>query len=125
MLTHARRDDRVTAALDAGRGEIYVGEYKVGPGSATLVREYIAKLDDFVRQHSTVSGKLLTVDERVAERLQTANCNVILVAPVDAGEIGRIGIRKLCTGETADPASIDVNYIRRSDAEIFSTAKKT
>jgi hypothetical protein len=48
-----------------------------------------------------------------------------LVAPVDAGEVGRIGIRKLLAGETADPATIDVNYIRRSDAEIFSMAKKT
>jgi hypothetical protein len=31
----------------------------------------------------------------------------------------------LLSGETADPATIDVNYIRRSDAEIFSAAKKT
>ncbi len=68
---------------------------------------------------------LLAVDVKVAEALQAANRNVILVAPVDAGEIGRIGIRKLLSGETADPATIDVNYIRRSDAEIFSTPKKT
>jgi hypothetical protein len=65
------------------------------------------------------------VDEKVAEELQAANRNVILVAPVDASEIGRIGIRKLLAGETADPATVDVNYIRRSDAELFSTAKKT
>ena len=65
------------------------------------------------------------MDAKVAEGLRAANRNVILVAPVEAGEIGRIGVRKLVAGETADPVTVDVNYIRRSDAEIFSAAKKT
>ncbi|HZL67318.1 MAG TPA: tRNA (adenosine(37)-N6)-threonylcarbamoyltransferase complex dimerization subunit type 1 TsaB [Candidatus Limnocylindrales bacterium] len=125
VLTHGRAGESAIAVLDAGRGAIYVGEYRLGSGHATLVREYIAKLDEFAGQPPTVSGNLLTVDEKVAEGLHAANRNVILVAPVDAGEIGHIGIRKLLTGETADPATIDVNYIRRSDAELFSTAKKT
>jgi hypothetical protein len=32
-------------------------------------------------------------------------------------------MRKLLAGEVADAATVDVNYIRRSDAELFSTAK--
>ena len=125
VLTHGRAGENAIAVLDAGRGEIYVGEYRLDSGRATLVREYIAKLDEFAGQPPVGGGNLLTVDEKVAEGLHAANRNVILVAPVDAGEIGHIGIRKLLTGETADPATIDVNYIRRSDAELFSTAKKT
>ena len=125
VLTHGRAGESAIAVLDAGRGEIYVGEYRLGSGRATLVGEYIAKLDEFAAQPPVGGGNLLTVDEKVAEGLQAAKCRVILVTPVQAGEIGRIGIRKLLTGETADPATIDVNYIRRSDAEIFSTAKKT
>jgi tRNA threonylcarbamoyladenosine biosynthesis protein TsaB len=125
VLTHGRTGESTVAVLDAGRGEIYVGEYRVGSGHATLAREYIAKLDEFTAQPLAGNGDLLTVDEKVAEALQAANRSVILVAPVNAGEIGRIGIRKLLSGETADPATIDVNYIRRSDAEIFSAAKKT
>jgi tRNA threonylcarbamoyladenosine biosynthesis protein TsaB len=125
VLTHGPAGESAIAALDAGRGEIYVGEYRLASGRATLVREFIAKLDEFAAQPPAVSGDLLTVDAKVAEGLQAANRNVILVAPANAGEIGRIGIRKLMAGETADPATIDVNYIRRSDAEIFSTAKKT
>jgi hypothetical protein len=82
-------------------------------------------LDEFAAQLPTGSGDLLTVDEKIAEALQAANRKVILVAPVNASEIGRIGLRKLLAGETADPVTIDVNYIRRSDAEIFSAAKKT
>jgi tRNA A37 threonylcarbamoyladenosine modification protein TsaB len=125
VLTHGQAGESAIAVLDAGRGEIYVGEYQLESGRATLVREYIAKLDEFAAQPQAGSGDLLTVDEKVAEALQAANRNVILVAPVNAGEIGRIGIRKLLSGETADPVTIDVNYIRRSDAEIFSAAKKT
>ncbi|MFI5115699.1 MAG: tRNA (adenosine(37)-N6)-threonylcarbamoyltransferase complex dimerization subunit type 1 TsaB [Terriglobales bacterium] len=125
MLTHGRAGESTVALLDAGRGEIYVGEYRLGSGRATLAREYIAKLDEFAAQRPAVSGDLLTVDEKIAEALQAANHKVTLVAPVNAGGIGRIGIRKLLAGETADPATIDVNYIRRSDAEIFSAAKKT
>ena len=125
VLTHGQAGESAIAVLDAGRGEIYVGEYQLESGRATLVREYIAKLDEFAAQPQAGSGDLLTVDEKVAEALQAANRSVILVAPVNAGEIGRIGIRKLLSGETADPATIDVNYIRRSDAEIFSAAKKT
>jgi hypothetical protein len=45
------------------------------------------------------------------------------VAPVQADGIGRIGLRKLLAGDVADAASVDVNYIRRSDAEIFSAPK--
>ena len=125
MLKHGRSGESAVALLDAGRGEIYVGEYRLDSGGATLVREYIAKLDEFAAQSLAGTSDLLTVDEKVAEALQAAKRNVILVAPVNAGEIGRIGLRKLLAGETADPATIDVNYIRRSDAEIFSAAKKT
>ncbi len=127
VLTHGQEGEEATAVLDAGRGEIYVGEYRLASGRATPVREYIAKLDEFVAQATAGrggSGDLLTVDEKVAAALQAANSKVTLVAAVDAGEIGRIGLRKLLAGETADPVTVDVNYIRRSDAEIFSAAKK-
>ncbi len=123
VLAHGRAD--AIAVLDAGRGEIYVGEYQIGSGHAVPIREYIAKLDEFAAQSSGQGSDVITVDAKVAEGLRAGNRNVILVAPVEAGEIGRIGVRKLVAGETADPATVDVNYMRRSDAELFSTAKKT
>lgn len=125
VLTHGSTGESTVALLDAGRGEIYVGEYQLELGRTNLIREYIAKLEEFAAQPPAGSSDLLTVDEKVAEALQAADRKVTLVVPVNAGEIGRIGIRKLLAGETADPATIDVNYIRRSDAEIFSAAKKT
>ena len=122
-LTHGCAGQTATVALDAGRGEVYVGEYEVSAEHAAVVREYIARLDAFATEAAGGSGRLLTTDAKVAEALQTANVDVRLVPAIQADEIGRIGIRKLLAGETVDPATIDVNYIRRSDAEIFSTPK--
>jgi tRNA threonylcarbamoyladenosine biosynthesis protein TsaB len=122
-LTYGRAGQTSTVVLDAGRGEVYVGEFEVSVGRASVVREYITKLDSFAAVAASISGDLLTLDAKVAEILQAANANVRLVPAVHADEIGRIGLRKLLAGETADPATVDVNYIRRSDAELFSTPK--
>ena len=122
-LTYGQPGETVTAVLDAGRGEVYVGEYRVSAGSAAIVREYIAKLDEFVEDSRAVSGDLVTPDANVAERLRAAKMNVRLVDRLQAEQIGRIGLRKLLVADVADPATIDVNYIRRSDAEIFSAPK--
>jgi len=41
-------------------------------------------------------------------------------APVElAGMIARLTIRRFLSGEPCDPAAIEANYVRRSDAEIF------
>ncbi len=122
-LTHGIDGQTVTAALDAGRDEVYVGEYRVSDGHANAVREYIAKLDAFAAEVAGGPRHLLTPDARIAEALRAANVAAELVSSIHADEIGRIGIRKLLAGEVADPATIDVNYIRRSDAEIFSAPK--
>jgi len=114
--------NNVTAILDAGRGEIYVGEYRISPAGAAPVREFIVKTGEFNAAES--SAELLTPDTTVADVLQSRGVNVRLVAPVQADEIGRVGLRKLLAGEVADHATVDVNYIRRSDAEIFSAPKR-
>jgi len=123
VVTYGRAGETVTAALDAGRGEVYVGEYKVATGGASLVREYIAPLETFAREARELAGILLTPDAIVAQSFRLAGAQARLVTPLQADAIGRIGIRKLLAGELADPVTVDVNYIRRSDAEIFSAPK--
>jgi len=123
-IARGSEGQNVTAVLDAGRGEVYVSEYETADGAARLMREYIAKLADFATKAKTLPGELLTPDVAVAEYLKGANITVRTVPPVQADEVGRIGIRKLLAGDVADIASVDVNYIRRSDAEIFSAPKR-
>jgi|SRR5215469_15592461 len=121
-VTHGAGD--VTVVLDAGRGEVYIGEYRVAQRGANLIREYIVKLGDFAEQGRELAGELITPDGAVAQYLASANVQVKSVARVEADGVGRIGLRKLLAGEVADIASVDVNYIRRSDAEIFSAPKR-
>jgi tRNA threonylcarbamoyladenosine biosynthesis protein TsaB len=117
-ITHGPAE--VTAVLDARRDEAYVGKYRVANGVAALQREFIVKLSEFAAE---ASGATLTPDKSVADGLQAAGVRVSLVDRVDADGVGRIGLRKLLAGDVADAASVDVNYIRRSDAELFAKSK--
>ena len=49
-ITYGHEGEAVTAVLDAGRGEIYVGEFQVDKQEAKLVRESMPKLAEFVAQ---------------------------------------------------------------------------
>ena len=75
------------------------------------------KLAEFAAE---ATGAIVTPDKAVADVLRAAGVEALLVEPVHADGIGRIGLRKLLAGDVADAASVDVNYIRRSDAELFS-----
>jgi tRNA threonylcarbamoyladenosine biosynthesis protein TsaB len=114
----AHDDGMVTAVLDAGRGEAYVGEYQVRDSTARLTREFIVKLAEFGSD-----GNVITSDKSVAQVLEAAGVRVSLAAAVHADGIGRIGLRKLLAGDVSDAATVDVNYVRRSDAELFAKPK--
>ena len=120
-VTYGRAGSTALLALDAGRGEVYAGEYEIGAGTARKVQEYIRKLPDFITFALTTQAEIFTPEASLASALQQASANVKLVEPLQADITGRIGLRKLLAGEISDLATVDVNYIRRSDAEIFSS----
>jgi tRNA threonylcarbamoyladenosine biosynthesis protein TsaB len=108
----------VMAALDAGRGEVYAGEYAISGEAARLVREQLLSRDEVVNEAGQVL--VLTPDEALAAALRTAGVSVTGVAAPTAEKIARLGRRKLRDGALVAPAQLDANYIRRSDAEIFA-----
>jgi len=113
-----RAEGKVAAALDAGRGEVYVGEYEVSGESATIVRERLLTKDEFLSaaQHAAVA----TPDEKLAAAARNAGLSVCSVPSPGAAEIARLGWRKLQAGETVAPEQLEANYIRRTDAEILA-----
>lgn len=123
-LVYGKEGQTVTTLLDAGRGEAFAGEYQVAAGHARPLREYIGKLEAIQANITALATPILTPDAKVAEVLRSDGVRMSMVEAVRADEIGRIGIRKLLAGETVDPETTDANYIRRSDAEIFSTPKR-
>ena len=103
------------AVLDARRGEVYGAVYDA-EGRA-VVAEMVAKLADwvaalpagveFVSTDFTAFGDGLPAAPRVT-------------APrALAGAIARIAAGRFKRGEACDPAALDANYVRRSDAELF------
>jgi tRNA threonylcarbamoyladenosine biosynthesis protein TsaB len=107
---------RVLAALDAGRGEVFVGEYDVSGEAAVLVGERLLTQQDFVAASQGIS--VATNDDALAQSVKAAAQRVSLVS-VDAVKIASLGVRRMLAGDSVSPEQLDANYIRRSDAEIF------
>lgn len=112
-LTDAK-DGRVTAALDAGRGEVYFGTYDLRSGRANSVSEQVLAATDL----ASVDARMVTPDQNVADLLTQQGVTIHNVAPLRADDIARIGFQKLQRGETVSPEALDATYIRRSEAEI-------
>jgi tRNA threonylcarbamoyladenosine biosynthesis protein TsaB len=108
----------VCAALDAGRGEVYSGEYEVAGDSAQALREKLLTKEEFV---ATAGGwmTVVTPDAALVGTAESAGLSAVLVEPLSAGAVARLGWRKLLQGQAVSPEQLEANYIRRSDAEIF------
>jgi tRNA threonylcarbamoyladenosine biosynthesis protein TsaB len=109
---------KVIAALDAGRGEVYAGEYEFRRGRAMLCSEQLLPIDEFVSLARKAA--VATPDAGLAGTLRSAGVAAICVGYPDAEMIARVGWQRLQTGQTVTPEQLDANYIRRSDAEIFA-----
>lgn len=114
----AGRPGRVLAALDAGRLEIYLGEYEVADESARLIEERLLPRDEFfsLAQKKTAA----TPDASLAVATRAAGAPILQLEPIGAAATAKLGWRKLRDGEVVSPEQLEANYIRRSDAEIFA-----
>lgn len=114
------RAGKIGAALDAGRSEVFYGLYVVNDDSATAVYEKLLSRQEFHdRLHEDGLDLLLACDTSVLELASAAGANAQLVERPGSEMIARIGLRKLLAGQTISIESLDANYLRRSDAEIF------
>jgi tRNA A37 threonylcarbamoyladenosine modification protein TsaB len=113
-------------ALDAGRKEVFWGLYQLSGVTATRVAEELLSQSEFVRQLRDGSTRpVITSDVALAELAAAAGANARLRLVERQGSelIARVGLRKLLAGETVSVDALDANYIRRSDAELFSSFK--
>jgi len=108
----------VLAALDAGRGEVYVGEYEVAGDRARLLQEQLLRRDELYSMAR--SAEIATPDQSLLAAAQGSGISVCGLAQVGAQAIATVGWGKLKANLTVSPDQLEANYIRRSDAEIFS-----
>jgi tRNA threonylcarbamoyladenosine biosynthesis protein TsaB len=113
-------DGRIIAALDAGRGEVYVGEYEVAAGQSRMERETLLSEEELVALVRSRPAVVATPDPMVMVWARKHGFQAREVARPHSDALAAIGLKKLLAGETVAPADLEANYIRRSDAEIFS-----
>ena len=107
----------IAAVLDAGRGELYVGQYEVRDDESRLIRERLLTKGEF----SSAIGAALVVTRDEAVAPAAANgIEPTLKVVIDSANIARVGWQKMRAGQTVTPEQLDANYIRRSDSEIFA-----
>ena len=114
----SKSQGNIAAALDAGRNEIYLGEYTIRNSIAQLQREWLGTREQCLEAAARMP--LVTPDSNLAEVAQSRGFQVERIPHPQSDAIARIGWRKIQSGETVEPQDLDANYIRRSDAEIFS-----
>jgi tRNA threonylcarbamoyladenosine biosynthesis protein TsaB len=110
---------RVLSALDAGRGEIYAGEYELEESpdgaSATKLHERLLSYAEF---RAAVPGwNVVTPDPQIATLARESGAPVEQVSPPTSHQVAQLGWQKLQAGETLSPRDLDANYIRRAFAE--------
>src|ERR1039458_10339357 len=116
-----RARGRVLAALDAGRGDVYVGDYEIDP-HVRMHSERLLSREAFVAE---AKGRLVvTPDVGLAEMVRASavppEIQVEQIEYPNSGVINRLGWEHLQRGETVCPEDLEANYIRHSDAEIFA-----
>jgi tRNA threonylcarbamoyladenosine biosynthesis protein TsaB len=114
---------RVLAALDAGRTDVYSGDYMVA-AEATMRSEKLLSREEFIAEakNSEVNA-IVTPDGALAEMLRASGIDVELITYPTAEAIARLGWDRIQRKQFILPEELEANYIRRSDAEIFSKPK--
>jgi tRNA threonylcarbamoyladenosine biosynthesis protein TsaB len=118
LALDSEKTGTVLAALDAGRSNVYAGEYDVSDHKTRLVSERLLSKDEFLTSARNIA--VVTADESVTEMARAAGISPVKIASPGAGKIAKLGWQKLQRNECISPAQLDANYMRRTDAEIFT-----
>jgi tRNA threonylcarbamoyladenosine biosynthesis protein TsaB len=106
--------------LDARRGDVFGAVYnaELAALKPEVVIKFEAWLDSLPEDVEFISTEMdrfeaMFAGTRFAEAPRSQAPRAL------AGAIGKIASRRLHSGEATDPAHLDANYVRRSDAELF------
>lgn len=114
----SHREGKIVAALDAGRGEVYAGEYEITAQSVTVSQERLLGKDELLSLSN--EWAIATPVASLADAARAGKLPVLMIDEIRAEMIAQVGWKKLQSGETVTPENLEANYIRRTDAEIFA-----
>ena len=104
-------------ALDARRGEVYGAVYD--EAGKLVTEEVVAKPGPWLETLPAGVEEFLSNDFPLdLAGTRFAGARVVTAPRQLAAAIARIAGERLARGEAGDPAGLDANYVRRSDAEL-------
>jgi tRNA threonylcarbamoyladenosine biosynthesis protein TsaB len=103
--------------LDARRGEVYAAVYS--ERLEEIMPEAVLKFPAWLASLPPGDFELISPDFTPFGELVDTAIPRITAPRALAGAIGRIAWQEFQCGRARDPAEIDANYVRRSDAELF------
>lgn len=113
------KEGLITAVIDAGRGEVYVGEYEMPKGKS--LREQLMSRAEFLE---LAKGRtVVTADSPICEALKKDGVSADILPPISADAVARLGWNKIRSGITVSSDQLEANYIRRTDAEILEKSR--
>ena len=117
----------VATYLDARRNQVFAALFE--PRGVPLVPETVTSLAHFLANVTDTCGSTavawrtpdpqLLVQESVWASRRSKGDTLVSIQPPFAAQLGALADHKLLSGETTDAISLDANYVRRSDAELF------
>jgi tRNA threonylcarbamoyladenosine biosynthesis protein TsaB len=117
----------VLAALDAGRQQLFVGDYEFDDNFKVInVQESLVSFEPIFAKGALIWGSPLRIfspDRNVRDAAAAYNVTVGDIPAPQADMFARIGYEKIVRGETTPAETLEANYIRASDAELFSLPK--
>ena len=128
LLAGASGLPHVLAAVDASRGEYYVGEYRNGD----KLGEMLLSGEETVAAATQPGAGVLVCDESSDGDASAASssacaalavCGPVYVQPPDAAEALRFALARFRARDFDDPETLEANYLRRSDAELLRSAR--
>ena len=124
LLANASGLPHVLAAVDAGRGEFYAGEYQNG----NSLGEMLLSGEETLAAAKLPGARVLVCESRSDDASTSACsalaiCGPVYVQPPGAAEALRFSLRRFRAGDFDDLETLDANYLRRSDAEVLRAAR--
>jgi tRNA threonylcarbamoyladenosine biosynthesis protein TsaB len=113
-------DGTAIAAMDAGRGEVYVGRFEFQGSSVQCIGERVSSLAGLMDE---VDGQhIVTTDTKLEDAFIHAGVKITVIPSPRADAIARLGYEQILAGNTSDPESLDASYIRSIAAEVKKPA---
>jgi len=115
----------VIVAVDAGRQLVFVGDYEINPDlTISSSREVLVPIGDFLNSVEGSAAFIASSDGVVLDSARQHGVKIHEIAAPQADTIARLGFEHLIAGRGITADLLEPNYLRPSDAELFSFPKQ-